>query len=313
MTGFIASVDARTQLAGRNRMELLLFRLRGPQLFGINVFKVREVIQCPPLTRLPQRHPVVCGIISIRGNTMPVLDLGLAIGMPSIDAIEGSFLVVTEYNGRVQGFVVSAVERIVNHNWADILPPPQGAHCGHYLTAVTQVDEQIVEIIDAERVLAEVIGQPPEVSDAVVRHLPDAGQHLVLIVDDSSVARSQMVKTLAQVGCETRTASDGAEALALLQDWLRDGSDEFQRLSLVVSDIEMPRMDGYTLTSRIRSTEGLQRIPVILHTSLSGGFNQALVDKVGADRFISKFEPDLFAQAVFEHLNQHPGERRTED
>ncbi|MDH3714342.1 MAG: chemotaxis protein [Gammaproteobacteria bacterium] len=304
MAGFMASVDARTQLAGRNRMELLLFRLRGKQLFGINVFKVREVIQCPPLTRVPQSHPDVRGIISMRGNTMSVLDLGRAIGLSPITDVDGSFLVVTEYNGSVQGFLVAAVDRIVNHNWADILPPPQGATGGHYLTAVAHIDEQLVEIIDVERVLAEVVGAPAEVSEDIGRDPQDEGHNLVLIVDDSAVARKQMVKTLGQVGCETITAKDGAEAFELLQNWLHNDTEEMKRLALVVSDIEMPRMDGYTLTSSIRQTDGLKHFSVILHTSLSGGFNQAMVDKVGADKFISKFEADLFAQAVLEHLNK---------
>lgn len=305
MAGFMASVDARTQLAGRNRMELLLFRLSGKQLFGINVFKVREVIQCPPLTRVPQSHPDVCGIISMRGNTMSVLDLGRAIGMAPVTQVDGSFLVVTEYNGSVQGFLVSAVDRIVNHNWAEILPPPPGAAGGHYLTAVAHIDEQLVEIIDVERVLVEVVGAPATVSGDIVRDPDDDGHNLVLIVDDSSVARKQMVKTLEQVGCETITAKDGAEGFELLQTWLQNDTDEMKRLALIVSDIEMPRMDGYTLTSSIRQTEGLKHFSVILHTSLSGGFNQAMVDKVGADKFISKFEADLFAQAVLEYLNKN--------
>ncbi len=304
MSGFIASVDARTQLAGRNRMELLLFRLSGKQLYGINVFKVREVIQCPPLTRVPHAHPVVRGIISMRGTTMSVLDLSQAIGMAPVADADGSFLVVTEYNGSVQGFLVSAVDRIVNQNWAEILPPPAVARGGHYLTAVAHVEDQLVEIIDVERVLAEVVGEPPPVSDDIVRDPSDDERNLVLVVDDSSVARNQMVKTLTRVGCETVTARDGAEALDLLQGWLKDNTVEMQRLSLVVSDIEMPRMDGYTLCSRIRQTEGLKHFSVLLHTSLSGGFNEAMVAKVGADKFISKFEADLFAQAVLEHLNQ---------
>jgi two-component system chemotaxis response regulator CheV len=277
----MASVDARTQLAGRNRMELLLFRLSGKQLFGI-------------MTRVPQSHPDVCGIISMRGNTMSVLDLGRSIGMAPITDVNGSFLVVTEYNGSVQGFLVTAVDRIVNHNWAEILPPPPGATGGHYLTAVAHIDDQLVEIIDVERVLAEVVGAPANVSEDIVRDPDEEGHNLVLIVDDSAVARKQMVRTLEQVGCETITAKDGAEGFDLLQDWLQNDTDEMKRLALIVSDIEMPRMDGYTLTSSIRQTEGLKHFSVILHTSLSGGFNQAMVDKVGA----------LFAQAVLEYLNK---------
>ena len=240
---------------------------------------------------------------------MSVIDLGRAIGLSSVANVNGSFLVVTEYNGSVQGFLVAGVDRIVNHNWAEILPPPAGATGGHYLTAVAHIDDQLVEIIDVERVLAEVVGSPAEVSEGIVRDPADEGHNLVLIVDDSGVARKQMVKTLSRVGCETITAKDGTEALDLLQNWLLNDAEELQRLALIVSDIEMPRMDGYTLTSSIRQTEGLKHFSVLLHTSLSGGFNQAMVDKVGADKFISKFEADLFAQAVLEHLNRRHVEK----
>ena len=160
MTGFIAAVDARTQLAGQNRMELLLFRLRGVRRFGLNVFKVREVIQCPRLTVLPKSDQVVRGVANIRGKTISVIDLGVAIGMEPIAVIETAFLVITEFNRRVQGFLVESVDSIVNHNWEQILPPPSCNGAQGYLTAVTHVGEELVGIIDVERVLAELINSP---------------------------------------------------------------------------------------------------------------------------------------------------------
>ncbi len=317
MVGFIASVDARTQLAGRNRMELLLFRLQGPQLFGINVFKVREVIPCPPLTRVPHCHPVVCGIINIRGNTMAVLDLAHAIGLKPLANPRDAFLVVTEYNGLVQGFLVESVDRIINHNWAEILPPPRGASNQHYLTAVTEVDKQLVEIVDVERVMAEVVGMNTEAEGFTPDMTDGQESRLVLIVDDSMVARGQVRKTLEQVGCEVVEARDGLEGLQMLQHWQEQRAPELARLSLIISDIEMPRMDGYTLTSKIRQTDGLKQFRVLLHTSLSGGFNAAIVARVGADEFIAKFDPRVLADAVLRHLNQrhekHPGEVAASD
>lgn len=303
MAGFIASVDARTQMAGRNRMELLLFRLEGKQRFGINVFKVREVIQCPPLTQVPASHRAVRGIINIRGKTMAVLDLSTAIGMGPLPDIKNAFLIVTEYNGSIQGFLVNSVDRIVNHNWQEILPPPKGDAGKGYLTAVTHLDDELVEIVDVERVLAEVMGVKSEVSEEQAHMLePEAVKRLVLVADDSVVARKQIGRTLDQIGCEHIEAKDGEEALDLLQQWLKDDAPEYHRLALIISDIEMPRMDGYTLTSAIRRTEGLRNFRVILHTSLSGGFNKAMVDKVGADEFIAKFDPDVLAGAIHTHM-----------
>lgn len=301
MEGFIASVDARTQLAGRNRMELLLFRITGKQRFGINVFKVREVIQCPQLTPLPDSNKAVRGLVNIRGKTMAVLDLGCAIGLPPITKDEAGFLVVTEFNASVQGFLVSSVDRIVNQNWQEILPPPKSDGGMGYLTAVTHVDEELVGIIDIERVLAEVMGAPTDVSESYQEER-QAENKFVLIVDDSVVARKQMRRTLEQIGCEVAQACDGEEALALLTSWQHDNSPEYQKLGLIISDIEMPRMDGYTLTSTIRKTEGLKDFKIILHTSLSGGFNRAMVEKVGANEFLAKFEPDLLADAAIRNL-----------
>lgn len=107
MTKLMENVNSRTQLVGRNRLELLLFRLGKRQKFGINVFKVREVIKCPPLTRAPQAHPVIRGMANMRGQTITVMDLAMAVGNPPVDDLEESFVIVSEYNRHVQGFLVS--------------------------------------------------------------------------------------------------------------------------------------------------------------------------------------------------------------
>ncbi len=309
MSGFIASVDARTQLAGHNRLELLLFRLGEKQRFGINVFKVREVIQCPLLTQMPGSHSMVKGIINIRGTTMSVMDLSMAIGMPPIEDTTNAFLVITEFNRKVQGFLVSSVDRIVNHNWKDILPPPKGHMSSSYLTAVTHLDGELVEILDVERVLAEITGDETEVSKEVSEEnaVAEHEKNLVLIVDDSVVARNQVRRTAVQLGLEVALAGDGAEALRLLEDWAENNSPEFNQLALIISDIEMPIMDGYTLTTLIRRDQRISHFRILLHTSMSGGFNQAMVDKVGANEFIAKFDPDILAAGIGKHIGEVHG------
>jgi two-component system chemotaxis response regulator CheV len=127
MAGVMDSVNQRTQLVGQNRLELLLFRLGGQQMYGINVFKVKEVLQCPPLNAIPGRSTVVRGVAHIRGGTLPIMDMNLAIGRRALPDIANCFVIITEYNRTAQGFLVSAVERIVNMNWGDIHPPPKGA------------------------------------------------------------------------------------------------------------------------------------------------------------------------------------------
>lgn len=153
MTGILDSVNQRTQLVGQNRLELLTFRLMGRQRYGINVFKVKEVLQCPKLTSMPNLHPLVKGIAHIRGHTVSVIDLSLAIGGRPTTDIDKCFVVIAEFNRTIQAFLVSSVERIINMHWEAILPPPDGAGKAHYLTAVTNIDNELVEILDVEKIL----------------------------------------------------------------------------------------------------------------------------------------------------------------
>ncbi|MDF3931560.1 chemotaxis protein CheV [Pseudomonas citronellolis] len=304
MAGVMDSVNQRTQLVGQNRLELLLFRLDGSQLYGINVFKVKEVLQCPRLTVMPKSSPVVRGVANIRGGTIPILDLSMATGRRGLREIDNSFVIITEYNTKVQGFLVHSVERIVNMNWEEIHPPPKGTGRDHYLTAVTRVDKQLVEIIDVEKILAEVAPTSEDISEGVVDSDTQASAvtKRVLVVDDSSVARKQLIRCLETVGVEVLALNDGRQALDYLQQMLDAGGRPDQELLMVISDIEMPEMDGYTLTAEIRHDPRLQDLHILLHTSLSGVFNQAMVRKVGANDFLAKFRPDDLAARVVERI-----------
>ena len=304
MAGVMDAVNQRTQLVGQNRLELLLFRLDGPQLYGINVFKVREVLQCPKLTLIPKSHPVVCGVASIRGATIPILDLAMATGAGALKDQSNPFVIITEYNTKTQGFLVRSVERIVNMNWEDIHPPPKGTGHDHYLTAVTRMDDQLVEIIDVEKVLAEVSPSPETITQGVVdvETQSKALSLRVLTVDDSSVARKQVARCLQSVGVEVVSLNDGRQALDYLRKLVEEGKNPSEEFLMMISDIEMPEMDGYTLTAEIRNDPRMQKLHIILHTSLSGVFNQAMVKKVGADDFLAKFRPDDLASRVVDRI-----------
>ena len=304
MAGILDSVNQRTQLVGENRLEILMFRLAGRQLFAINVFKVQEVLQLPKLTLMPQRHPFVCGVVNLRGQTLPVIDLSQAIGMRPIVPGENSTIIVTEYNRSVQAFLVGGVDRILNLNWESILPPPGGAGRQHYLTAITKVDEQIVEIIDVEKVLSEISPMSSKVSAEKLSDplLEKAKGREVLLVDDSNVALTQLKETMAQLHIRTHIASDGLKALKMLQAWADAGLNIQEKLLMVITDAEMPEMDGYRLTTEIRSDPRLKDLYIVLHTSLSGSFNEAMVKKVGCDNFLSKFQPDKLVDMVLQRL-----------
>ncbi len=309
MAGILDSVNQRTQLVGQNRLELLLFRLDGNQLYGINVFKVKEVLQCPKLTIMPKSSPVVRGVANIRGGTIPILDLALATGRSGLDDLKNSFVIITEYNTKVQGFLVRSVERIVNMNWEEIHPPPKGTGRDHYLTAVTRVDKQLVEIIDVEKILAEVAPTSEVISEGVidVETQAKAVSKRVLTCDDSSVARKQITRCLETVGVEVVALNDGREAYNYLLKMVEEGKEPDKELLMLISDIEMPEMDGYTLTAEIRSDPRMQKLHIILHTSLSGVFNQAMVKKVGADDFLAKFRPDELAARVVDRIKAVEG------
>lgn len=306
MAGILDTVDQRTQLVGENRLEILMFRLAGRQLFAINVFKVQEVLQLPKLTLMPQRHSFVCGVVNLRGQTLPVIDLSQAIGMKPIAPGPNSTIIVTEYNRSVQAFLVGGVDRIINMNWDAIMPPPTSAGRQHYLTAITKVDDQLVEVIDVEKVLAEIVPYNAKVSQDRLADpiLARARGREVLLVDDSTVALAQLRDTLSQLGIKLHTSSNGLKGLQMLKAWADAGEVVTDKLLMMFTDAEMPEMDGYRLTTEIRQDPRLAGLYVVLHTSLSGSFNESMVKKVGCDNFLSKFQPDRLVEVVRQRLEQ---------
>jgi two-component system chemotaxis response regulator CheV len=279
-----------------------LFRLIGRQRFGINVFKVQEVIQCPPLTQIPKSHTVICGVAHLRGKTIPVLDLSMAIGMPPLTRDDGSYVIVTEYNRTIQGFLVGSVDRIINIGWDQVNAPPSGAGEGGYLTAVTEIENELIEVIDVEKVMKEVIGGQESASDDAIDSEVIGNDERVLIVDDSSVARNQVKRVCSQVGIQCTLLKDGLEAWEHLKQLVSEGVNIPDYYAMIISDVEMPRMDGYTLATKIKNNSDMQDVFLILHTSLSGVFNTNMVEKVGANKFLAKFDPDTLVKTIQDQL-----------
>lgn len=308
MSGILASVDSRTKLVGENRLELLMFRLKGRQIFAINVFKIQEVVQVPPLTELPSSHPAIRGVAYLRNRAVPVIDLNVAIGRSPLPADDSCNLIVTEYNRSIQGFLIGSVDRIVNLNWDSILPPPKASGNAHFLTAFTRINDAIVEILDVERVLADIIPPNTEVSEGVrdksLKELIGDRELEILSVDDSPTARRQIYDTVTSLDLNIKmlTAGDGLEGLNMLKRWVDEGLDVTDKLLMVITDAEMPEMDGYRLTHEIRNHPQLKDLFVVMHTSLSGSFNETMTKKVGCDDFLSKFRPDELATIVQQRI-----------
>jgi two-component system chemotaxis response regulator CheV len=311
MSGILDSVNLRTQMVGQNRLELLLFALESDQQYGINVFKVREVLQCPNLTEVPRQTSAIKGMAHIRGETIPVLDLSEAIGRSAVPKEQRTdcFLIVAEYNRRTLAFLVRKVDRILNTQWDQIMAPPTEIGVENYLTAIFEHEGHLIEILDVEQILADLYPMPTEVSkdvaDDEVRK--KAQEYQILIVDDSSVARNQMQRSLEGLGIKVTSCNNGRMAWDLLCDMAGRGVDVTDHFLMIISDIEMPEMDGYTLTSMIREDDRMSNMHVVLHTSLSGGFNVSMVKKVGADGFLAKFNPDDLATAVVQRIQKVEG------
>jgi len=295
------AVDARTKLAGSNRMELLLFGIGTPEIFAINVFKVREVTKTPPITLTPNMPEGVEGVISLRGNIIPVLKLAHFLDRDGIADCSGSTMMVTEYSRRTQGFLVDSVDRIVRVDWESVRAP-EGlmARSDGLVTAMTELPEgHLVSILDVEQILATAFGEGtiPELEPADV----DATTFL-FFVDDSSVARREIGAVMDKLGVRTQLATNGNEALNRLQGLAtqaeRDGERLGDTLRVILVDAEMPEMDGYVLTRHLKSDRRFDGIPIVMHSSLSSDANRAMGAAVGVDAYVAKFNPEILADTL---------------
>ena len=312
MSNFIQSVDERTQLAGANRLEILLFSLGlnkntgREEVFGLNVFKIREVIQVPEITHAPDMPPGVMGMVSLRGTMLPVIDLASFCGMDVEEKADK--LIITEFNKTTQGMLVKSVEQIIRMEWNDIrVPPSMMAHqMGGLVTAVTELkDDRIAMIIDVEKVLSETAGNDED--ESIYENIEKADfESFMLFADDSVVARKQIEKTLNKMNINYVSAKNGDDAWEKLEEIaLRAesmGIPTKDYLKLILTDVEMPGMDGYVLTKKIKSDERFKGIPVLMHSSLSADTNMALGKQVGADHYLPKFDPVELSKSVLKYI-----------
>jgi two-component system chemotaxis response regulator CheV len=312
MSELLKNIDARTKLAGTNKLEILLFFLGVDQrtgrreTYGINVFKVREVMRTPMITAAPEMPESVEGMVSLRGALVPVIDLAKYSGVNTGTPRE--IMIVTEYNGHTQGFLVEGVDTILRLDWSKMRVPPEmlTAQTGGLVTAVTELEDgRLVMMMDVEKVLSETTSIDNEAMfrGVVPLERPDA---TVYYCDDSSVARKQIEKTLAVMGIKGVSAVNGMHMWEEMEKTAAYAKSVNQPVSnfinLVLTDIEMPEMDGYMLTKRIKSDPRFSNIPIIMHSSLSGMSNQKLGQSVGVDEYVPKFEPQRLSETLARRL-----------
>ncbi len=297
----LETVDGRTKLAGSNKMEILLFTLGTGEVFGINVFKVREVSQTPSITKTPNTPPGVEGVISLRGNIIPVISLAKFINIDGAPPDSGQTMIVTEFSRHTQGFLVHDVDRIIRVDWDKVKPPTSmltGADS--MITAITELpDGKLVSILDVEQILAQAIGEedvPP------LEKVDSEREHMIFFADDSMVARKEITRVLETMGIKYQQATNGLEAWDKLQGLATRAQAEGvalkDQISLILTDAEMPEMDGYVLTKQIKSDHRFDGIPVIMHSSLSSEANRAMGQNVGVDSYVAKFDPAVLADTL---------------
>ncbi|GIU43823.1 chemotaxis protein CheV [Shewanella colwelliana] len=277
---------------------LLLFRLSQTQLFALGTLKIRELVPFTSLSAIPKSHPNVLGAATVRGQTIPIIDMAAAVGYAPISEADRlkSYIIITDCQRMVMGFLVRSIDKIIECNWRDIESPPNNLGKNAYLTGVTRVEDKLVQLLDVELLLSKVFPPSPETTRAI---LTDVQREIlkplnILLVDDSLVARKQLSDALDSINIPYLVTSDGREALAIMEH----ASQEGRPVDLLVSDIEMPGLDGYELAFEVKNTPSLASAYIILHTSLSSEISVSQAHQVGADEALTKFDAHELIDAM---------------
>jgi len=323
MSELFKKIEERSKLAGTNKLEVLLFTLGCDQrsgrreTFGVNVFKVREVMRAPQITAAPEMPTAVEGMVSLRGRLVPVMDLVKYVGVQTDN--KPQIMIVTEYNQHIQGFLVEAVDTILRLDWSDMHVPPDmlNDQLGGLVTAVTELaDKRLVMMVDMEKILSETTRYDDTQLFQGIRPVTTSGNktYTVFYADDSSTARKQIERTLDALKVGARFATNGKQAWEELQLAATEAEGRGEKLKdsiqLVLTDVEMPEMDGYVLTKNIKSDPRFADIPVLMYSSLSS-VNEHLGRAMGVDAYVSKLQPQKLAEAVTHYLKLDTGKTAT--
>jgi two-component system chemotaxis response regulator CheV len=284
----------RTNLSQSNQMEMLTFRLTDNQLYGINVFKIIEIIECPSkIDRMPNAHAAVKGALDFRGNALAVIDLSEAVGLAAKKFREElAYIIICEYNRALTAFIVHAPDTLLTRSWTDI-HKPEGVNARSLVAIAYSDSGEAIMLLDIESILSTVVGIDRDLSSAAMSDAEGkgSGRH-VLVVDDSRTAIMLLQSVLDKMGFTNTAVMSADKALEYLEK-------NYTKVDLVISDIEMPGMDGFTFTRTLRDTINFKDLKVILHSSMSNPSNQQKAEQSGANRFVAKFDPDSLSEEIF--------------
>ncbi len=310
-------IDERTNLTANSMFELLLFRLgqvpgsTRREIFGINVFKVREILVMPEITIMVNAPPSVMGIANVRGQMIPVINLAAITGCNPTKGL--GILLVTEFARTTQAFAVEEVNEIVRLGWKHVLSAEGNG--GGLVTSIARLDgdaenTRLAQVLDVEQILRDVFPQDHQgvTEESVIPKLELPAGTVVMAADDSAVARMMIEQGLKAMGIDYVMSKTGQEAwdrLQVMSDLAKaEGKTIRDKVALVLTDLEMPEMDGFTLTRNIKQDPRFKSIPVIIHSSLTGATNEGHVKSVGADAYIAKFVAEELASTIRDVLSK---------
>ena len=306
-------VDERSNLTGTNKFELLLFRLGGDEngnhseLFGINVFKIREIVAMPAITSVAGSPPHVLGVVNLRGQIIQVLDLPAIAGVTPKTGL--NIMLVTEFARTTQAFAVESVEEIVRLDWNQVMSAEHSAGSG-MVTSIARLDTvggepgRLAQVLDVETILRKLNPdqEPENIQQAVGDKIQIKPGCVILAADDSVVARALIEQGLDAMGLPFVMTKSGKEAWdhlnAIASAAEAEGRTVYDRVAMVLTDLEMPEMDGFTLCRNIKSTNRFGNMPVVIHSSLSGTTNEEHVKNVRADAYVAKFSAEDLSRTL---------------
>ncbi len=288
----------------KQTQKLLLFRLYGSRLFGLGTLKIREILPLQHLTRLPQSHHAVIGTATFRGAAVPVIDMAAAVGYPpmSKDEQEHGSIIITDVQRREIGFMVRSVNRIIETDWQTVMPPPKALGANAFITGLLDMEGEIIQLLDVELLLAKVYPESVDAREVLLSpmEIETLRSLNILLVDDSMVARKQLCDVLDAKDVSYHVTTSGDQAMQVL---LRE--HELNRpIDILVSDIEMPGLDGYELAFNIRDNRSLRQPYIILHTSLNSEMSLSYANQVGANEALTKFDADELLHAMLRAAEQ---------
>ena len=309
-------MDDSSLKVGSNEMELVDFRILKQEangvyegIYGINVSKVREIIRVPALTELPGTPEFIEGIFDLRDVVIPVVNLAKWMGITPPEDLGNSRVIITEFNNVLIGFIVHEAKRIRRINWSDIEPATfmsgSGALDANKITGVTKIEgDNVLLILDLESVVQDLGLYEPDV-DNIPQEL-ETFNGLALVLDDSSTARKIVKEALMKMGFSVVEAMDGEEGLKKLDDLYENyGTAISDTLKIIISDVEMPKMDGFHFAANVKEDGRFKNIPIVFISSISDHFSEGRGAEAGGEAYLVKFEASSFYNEVARVVRAH--------